>query len=473
MLMAGYGLASLVHIEKRTHPAFRSSPQRPPQTFIEILEDMADWCYKDNRIKDEAERTTFKALIEKSAFSEAGSMLEAWQPNTAKRRKYLLQALLCDQLTLPIIEIPAHDLITQIPFSGYISTTYDVFIERAFLQKMTLNRFDYRHVGTENKNLYKQSPFPFILKLHGDVGDVSPRVTSPILNDLDFRKRLSPTDEKLKQNWRKLLVESSILFIGFERDNPGLQCIEFFFEQRLFNESKMHWIALVRYSEDPENYFESLALFKVLADKYQNLHLIQYDSDMIAFLKDVEKPLSFETQEELEKPVQLASTTPLQVFIIYDNADQKFANLLTKHLEPLKQNKQISIWNIQNLLMGKEKKSSIEKHLASAEIFLLIISPDLFANEQCAELISQAMQRYEKESEDEQPWIVPVIWREYDWQSTSIAELQPFPQNNRSLSIFEDREIDEMLADFARDLRKEITRQQTKAISETPNETAS
>ncbi len=72
---------------------------------------------------------------------------------------------------------------------------------------------------------------------------------------------------------------------------------------------------------------------------------------------------------------------PLEVFCCYAREDQKMLDELKTHLTPLQKNGQITIWSDTNLNAGVEWKKELHQHLESANIILLLISPNFLASD--------------------------------------------------------------------------------------------
>jgi TIR domain len=67
---------------------------------------------------------------------------------------------------------------------------------------------------------------------------------------------------------------------------------------------------------------------------------------------------------------------PLEVFCCYAHEDQEMLEHLQKHLMLLQRNGQITVWSDTNLNAGAEWEKELHQHLESADIILLLISPD-------------------------------------------------------------------------------------------------
>jgi pterin-4a-carbinolamine dehydratase len=84
-------------------------------------------------------------------------------------------------------------------------------------------------------------------------------------------------------------------------------------------------------------------------------------------------------------------------------------------------------WDDNDILPGAEWKQEIDKQLKTADIILLLISPDFIflAHEE----IQVALRRYEAKEVQ----VIPVILRPTDWRETSLGKLQALPTNEKSV----------------------------------------
>ncbi len=86
-----------------------------------------------------------------------------------------------------------------------------------------------------------------------------------------------------------------------------------------------------------------------------------------------------------------ATPEPIEIFYAYALEDEAFANLLQKHLLPLKRAGMIDEWHTGRIMAGQNARSEIEQHLGHAQIILLLISPDFINAEN--DYIEHAMER--------------------------------------------------------------------------------
>ncbi len=80
---------------------------------------------------------------------------------------------------------------------------------------------------------------------------------------------------------------------------------------------------------------------------------------------------------------QKDALAPLMVFYSYAHEDERLRRKLEKHLSLLRQQGMITEWNDRQILPGTDWAHVIDTHLMTAQIILLLISPDFLASDYC------------------------------------------------------------------------------------------
>jgi TIR domain len=73
----------------------------------------------------------------------------------------------------------------------------------------------------------------------------------------------------------------------------------------------------------------------------------------------------------------------VEIFCCYARKDHSLLNELRIHLIPLKRQGLITLWADTDIDAGIEWEREIEKHLETAQIILLLISPEFIASDYC------------------------------------------------------------------------------------------
>ena len=140
----------------------------------------------------------------------------------------------------------------------------------------------------------------------------------------------------------------------------------------------------------------------------------------------------------------------MKTFISYSHQDETWLNQLKTHISPLVRNGDISFWSDHEILAGQPLNSEINKNMASAELFLLLLSPAYFASDYCMEVeLKHALTRYQSKSVK----IVPIIVEACNWQSIpELNELKIIPKDAKPISRWEDQNTAfvEVVEDIAR-----------------------
>jgi hypothetical protein len=138
----------------------------------------------------------------------------------------------------------------------------------------------------------------------------------------------------------------------------------------------------------------------------------------------------------------------LTVFIAYSHLDEQLKNELLKHLEPLKRLGLIDAWHDQKLKAGDEWDKSISKHLATADIILLLVSIDFINSKYCYDVeFVQALALHEAGD----AVVIPVILRACLWQESPLGKFQAVPKDGKAVSSWNDR--DEALMNVAESIK--------------------
>jgi hypothetical protein len=122
---------------------------------------------------------------------------------------------------------------------------------------------------------------------------------------------------------------------------------------------------------------------------------------------------------------------PIEIFFCYAREDEPFRQALEKHLRLLKRQEIISIWHDQEISAGAEWESEIDKHLNSARLILLLVSPDFLDSEYCYSIeMKRALERHEQDK----ALVIPIIVRPVYWQTAPFSRLQVLPTNGKPLN---------------------------------------
>src|SRR5262249_19720362 len=146
-------------------------------------------------------------------------------------------------------------------------------------------------------------------------------------------------------------------------------------------------------------------------------------------------------------------TEPIKIFFSYAHEDEELENELEDHLANLRNQGIISYWDDREIRGGKEWHPKIMSHLNSAQIILLLVSPDFMASHYCCEMeLKLAMERH-KPGEAR---VIPIILRPVDWEGAPFSELQVFPTDAKPVDSTSWKNQNEAFLDVVKGLRKVI-----------------
>jgi TIR domain len=119
------------------------------------------------------------------------------------------------------------------------------------------------------------------------------------------------------------------------------------------------------------------------------------------------------------------------LFFSYSHADENLRDQLEKHLSALKRQGAIKSWHDRQITAGKELNCAIDANLNSADIILLLISPDFIDSEYCYDLeMKRAMERHQKG----EVRVIPVILRPCDWHGLVFGKLLATPTDGKPVT---------------------------------------
>ena len=136
----------------------------------------------------------------------------------------------------------------------------------------------------------------------------------------------------------------------------------------------------------------------------------------------------------IENKLEKSMTTtpqPIEVFFSYSHKDERYRTKLVTHLSSLKRQNIISEWHDRKITAGSEWREAIDEHLNSAQIILLLVSPDFMASDYCYDKeMKYALEQHNKG----QARVIPVIIRPVDWHSSPFSKLQALPRDGKAVT---------------------------------------
>src|SRR5215813_7175745 len=102
----------------------------------------------------------------------------------------------------------------------------------------------------------------------------------------------------------------------------------------------------------------------------------------------------------------IESPKKVKIFFSYAQEDKQLLNELKKHLKSLERQGLTSTWYDGDINAGAEREQEIEEQLNTADIILLLISPDFIASDSYVQM-QQALERHARK----EACVIPIILR--------------------------------------------------------------
>ncbi len=157
----------------------------------------------------------------------------------------------------------------------------------------------------------------------------------------------------------------------------------------------------------------------------------------------------------------------VEIFCCYAREDQSLLLKLRTHLALLEREGFLNVWHDADISPGTEWEEEINKHLNTAHIILLLISPDFMTSEYCySKEMKQAMKRHESG----EARVIPLLLRPGIWQESPFAKLQVLPNNARAVTEWRNR--DKAFSAIAQGIEQVAKEQLTKqSMAQSPSTT--
>lgn len=127
----------------------------------------------------------------------------------------------------------------------------------------------------------------------------------------------------------------------------------------------------------------------------------------------------------------------LKVFVSYSHRDERLRDHLDAHLSPLKRMHIIHAWHDRKIQPGQDFDEIIRKQLNSADLILLLVSPDFLNSEYCySNEMAHALERHRAG----EARVIPVILRPVDWEKAPFAGLQVLPKDGKPVTLWANRD---------------------------------
>jgi hypothetical protein len=152
-------------------------------------------------------------------------------------------------------------------------------------------------------------------------------------------------------------------------------------------------------------------------------------------------------EEASGKDENTAST--IDIFLCHAHVDEKYQQQLERQLSFLQKNGRIRLWHNGKINPGENREQVTHAHLNTAQIVLLLISPNFMVSPECDEITKKALERQKEGKTRVIPIIVsPVV----GWEDGPLGQLQALPKNGKSIRSTPWRNHDEAFLEIAKDI---------------------
>jgi TIR domain len=189
-------------------------------------------------------------------------------------------------------------------------------------------------------------------------------------------------------------------------------------------------------TEDPEDIGFSLeTLAALVAQKFSATDELVRNRD--TFVEVARRGAYLSTIGSTSPSQTTRSNPPITIFISYSHYDAYLENQLEKHLAILKRQQVIKIWADKEIASGAAWSEEINTRLETADIIVLLISPDYLASPASDREMERALARHQ----EGKAIVMPVILRPVDWQASPIAAIQVLPPNGIPVSAWSSKDM--------------------------------
>jgi hypothetical protein len=138
----------------------------------------------------------------------------------------------------------------------------------------------------------------------------------------------------------------------------------------------------------------------------------------------------------------------IEIFFSYAHEDEFLRDELAKQLRHWERQGFITVWHDRNISAGTAWASEIDTHLNTAQIILLLISPDFMNSDY---YYSSEMKRALERHATGEARVIPILLRPVPWKDTPFSKLQVLPKNGNPVTNWHNR--DEAFFEIATEIR--------------------
>ena len=126
----------------------------------------------------------------------------------------------------------------------------------------------------------------------------------------------------------------------------------------------------------------------------------------------------------------------IKLFYCYAHEDKALHDELQVNLAGLRRQYQLTNWYDREILPGEKWEETIDKHLSTADVILLLISPHFVDSDYC---YGKEMQRALERHNAGTCCVIPILLRPTYWEDNPLGTIQMLPSEARPITSWPDR----------------------------------
>src|SRR5438034_7688900 len=152
----------------------------------------------------------------------------------------------------------------------------------------------------------------------------------------------------------------------------------------------------------------------------------------------------------------------VKIFCCYAHEDEALLKKLKTQLRPLQRQGLVDVWYDRDISAGTDWEQQIKAQLNTAQIILLLVSPDFMDSDYCYGIeMQRALERHERG----EACVIPVIVRPVYWQGI-LGHLQALPTDAKAIMSSLWYSVDEALLDVTEGIRVVVDEEQRRCKAE-------
>lgn len=152
---------------------------------------------------------------------------------------------------------------------------------------------------------------------------------------------------------------------------------------------------------------------------------------------DVTRKMYLRSLTKSVLPYELKASKAIEIFCSYAHKDDRLRAELLKQLNPLMRVGLITVWHDREILGGAEWELTLDAHLNTANIILLLVSPDFISSDYCYYIeMDRALERHYKGAAE----VIPIILRPCKWDIMPFGNLQALPTDGKPVTTWRNKD---------------------------------